>query len=78
MRVKGIPIDTFQVKSDGKIGEEQCAGPSGKATLMAFLLSMPIVLYGMNVARSIFQEKTSRIFEVMLATASPTTCWPAS
>ena len=25
------------------------------------------MLYGMNVARSIIQEKTSRIFEVMLA-----------
>jgi ABC-2 type transport system permease protein len=29
------------------------------------------MLYGMNVARSIIQEKTSRIFEVMLATVEP-------
>jgi ABC-2 type transport system permease protein len=29
------------------------------------------MIYGMNVARSIIQEKTSRIFEVMLATAKP-------
>jgi ABC-2 type transport system permease protein len=32
---------------------------------------MTTMIYGMNVARSIIQEKTSRIFEVMLATAKP-------
>jgi ABC-2 type transport system permease protein len=30
-----------------------------------------IMLYGMNVARSIIEEKTSRIFEVMMATIRP-------
>ena len=35
------------------------------------LLSMPIMIYGLNVARSIIEEKTSRIFEVMLAMAKP-------
>ena len=39
---------------------------------MAFLLSLTTMIYGMNVARSIIQEKTSRIFEVMLATVKPT------
>ncbi len=38
---------------------------------MAILLSMTTMIYGMNVARSIIQEKTSRIFEVMLAIARP-------
>ena len=38
---------------------------------MAFLLSMPIMLYGMDMARAIIEEKTSRIFEVMLAVAKP-------
>jgi len=32
---------------------------------------MVIMLYGMNVARSIIEEKTSRVFEVMLATIRP-------
>jgi ABC-2 type transport system permease protein len=35
---------------------------------MAFLLTFSIVMYGMNVGRSVIQEKTSRIFEVMLST----------
>jgi ABC-2 type transport system permease protein len=38
---------------------------------MAFLLSFTVVMYGMNVGRSVIQEKTSRIFEVMLATVKP-------
>ncbi len=32
---------------------------------------MVIMLYGMNVARSIIEEKTSRVFEVLLATIRP-------
>ncbi|HEX5234308.1 MAG TPA: ABC transporter permease [Silvibacterium sp.] len=35
---------------------------------MAFLLTFTVVMYGMNVGRSVIQEKTSRIFEVMLST----------
>ena len=33
-----------------------------------FLMYFVILFYGMNVARSIIEEKTSRIFEVLLAT----------
>lgn len=40
-------------------------------TLLFFLMYLVIMLYGMNVARSIIEEKTSRIFEVMLATIRP-------
>ena len=42
-----------------------------KGYVMALLLSMTTMIYGMNVARSIIQEKTSRIFEVMLSIAKP-------
>jgi ABC-2 type transport system permease protein len=38
---------------------------------MAILLTMTTLLYGLNMARSIIEEKTSRIFEVMLAVARP-------
>jgi ABC-2 type transport system permease protein len=40
-------------------------------TILFFLMYLVIMLYGMNVARSIIEEKTSRIFEVMLATIRP-------
>jgi ABC-2 type transport system permease protein len=36
---------------------------------MIMLLSMPIMLYGLDMARAIIEEKTSRIFEVMLSVA---------
>ena len=42
-----------------------------KGYFMALLLTMTTMIYGLNVARSIIQEKTSRIFEVMLAIAKP-------
>jgi len=41
------------------------------AYLMFFLMYMVIMLYGMNTARSIIEEKSSRIFEVLLATIKP-------
>ena len=33
---------------------------------------MPIMLYGLDMARAIIEEKTSRIFEVMLSVARAT------
>ena len=36
-----------------------------------FIMYFTIVQYGMNVSRSIIEEKTSRIFEVLLATIQP-------
>jgi ABC-2 type transport system permease protein len=41
------------------------------AYVLFFLMYMVVLLYGMNVARSIIEEKTSRIFEVLLATIKP-------
>ena len=36
--------------------------------VMFLLMYMVVMLYGMNVARSIIEEKTSRVFEVLLST----------
>ncbi|MDE3104671.1 MAG: ABC transporter permease [Acidobacteriota bacterium] len=43
----------------------------GAAFALFFLMYMVVVLYGMNVARSIIEEKTSRVFEVLLSTIRP-------
>ena len=69
--VKGISIETFQVKKDGSVVKSNAAASFWKGYVMALLLSMTTMIYGLNVARSIIQEKTSRIFEVMLATVKP-------
>jgi ABC-2 type transport system permease protein len=70
--VKGIPLETFQVKKDGSVVKSNATASFWKGYVMAILLSMTTMVYGMNVARSVIQEKTSRIFEVMLAIARPT------
>jgi len=63
------PIETLQVSKEGEVVPSNAQTSFLKGYIMAFLLSMTTVMYGMNVARSIIQEKTSRIFEVMLSTA---------
>jgi ABC-2 type transport system permease protein len=69
--LKNIRIDTKQVNKEGKETKSNAAGSYIKGYIMALLLSMTTMVYGLNVARSIIQEKTSRIFEVMLAIAKP-------
>lgn len=58
-----VVIDT------SKTGDSRAA--FGAAYLLFFLMYMVIMLYGMNTARSIIEEKTSRVFEVMLSTIKP-------
>ena len=69
--VNGISIGTYQVKKDGSVIKSNAEASFWKGYVMAILLSLTTMLYGLNVARSIIQEKTSRIFEVMLATVKP-------
>jgi ABC-2 type transport system permease protein len=69
--VRGVDIDTFQMKKDGRVLPSSAQASFWKGYVMAFLLSMTTMIYGLNVARSIIQEKTSRIFEVMLSIAEP-------
>jgi ABC-2 type transport system permease protein len=55
-------------------GEDE--GSSGLASfivgyIVMFILYMAIVLYGANVLRSVVQEKTNRVVEIMVAAAKP-------
>jgi ABC-2 type transport system permease protein len=70
--LKDVSVDTLQVDKGGKEVKSSGIGAYLKGYIMALLLSMTTMIYGMNVARSIIQEKTSRIFEVMLSIAKPT------
>ena len=66
-----VNVKRLQLSKSGKADKETGTGVYAKVTAMAFLISMPIILYGMNMTRAIIEEKTSRIFEVMLAVAKP-------
>ncbi len=61
-----VELDSSQA---GKNDDSESAFFS--AYVLFFLMYFVIMLYGMNVARSIIEEKTSRIFEVLLATIRP-------
>ncbi len=67
---KDIKIETLQIQN-GKTSSSSAMGTFWAAYGMAFLLSFTTIMYGMNVGRSVIQEKTSRIFEVMLASVKP-------
>ncbi len=69
--VQSVPLETLQVSSGGKTGKSQGMAPFYASMLMTFLMTMPILLYGMDMARSVIEEKSSRIFEVMLAVTRP-------
>jgi ABC-2 type transport system permease protein len=70
--MKNVSVDTLQVDKAGKEVKSSGIGSYLKGYIMALMLSMTTMIYGINVGRSIIQEKTSRIFEVMLASAKST------
>jgi ABC-2 type transport system permease protein len=66
--MKNIEIETLQVKHGEEL-KSNAISSFYTGYVMALLLTMTTMIYGLNVGRSVIQEKTSRIFEVMLATA---------
>jgi ABC-2 type transport system permease protein len=69
--LKGVAIQTYQLKKDGSVVKTSAEASFWKGYVMALLLSMTTMIYGLNVARSVIQEKASRIFEVMLSIVKP-------
>ncbi|MGD0799681.1 MAG: ABC transporter permease [Terracidiphilus sp.] len=69
--LESVSIDNLQLEKNGTTGKSKGAAPFFKLIMLLMLLAMPIMLYGLDMARAIIEEKTSRIFEVMLAIARP-------
>ena len=63
------PVEVNIIGKNGEHGNSQAS--FWVAYTLFFLMYMVVLLYGMNVARSIIEEKTSRVFEVLLATIKP-------
>ena len=68
--LKEIDLKTMRVKN-GKVVAADAAKGFWGAYLMTFMLYFAVVFYGVNVAHSVVSEKTSRVFEVLLASAKP-------
>ncbi len=68
--LKSVDVKTTQVKQ-GKLVSSNSMKSFLGAYIMVFLLYFTVVFYGMNVARSVVEEKTSRVFEVLLSATRP-------
>lgn len=64
-------LEPVTVQEVTRAGHEDAESAEVCVAILFFVMYLVIMLYGMNVARSIIEEKTSRIFEVMLATIRP-------
>jgi len=69
--LENVSIDSFQLNKEGRAAKSNGTASFYKGMVMAFLLTMTTMLYGLDMARSIIEEKASRIFEVMLSIAKP-------
>jgi ABC-2 type transport system permease protein len=65
-----LRLATERITDGGKGGSG--AGGVIVATVVAFLLYLMILLYGQNVMRSVLEEKTTRVAEVVISSVAPT------
>lgn len=69
--LKPVKIETFRIEN----GHETKSSGSSRfleIIVMVMLIYVAVLLYGISVMRSVLEEKTSRIIEVLLSSASST------
>jgi ABC-2 type transport system permease protein len=67
--MKGVDLDTVSIKG----GQEKKGGGALQflsAIVLVMMLYMTLILYGVAVMRSVLEEKTSRVMEVVLSSAT--------
>ncbi len=64
-----ISLDKTQLSDKGR--EKSGAGSTILGLIVAFLLYMVLVLYGQTVLRSVIEEKTTRVAEVVISSVRP-------
>ena len=67
--MKSIKLSTMQVKNGQAVASNAGRSFAG-AYMLILVLYGAVLIYGINIARSVVEEKTTRIFEVLLSTAS--------
>jgi len=68
--MKNVSLTTMSVRN-GVVAESNSERSFTGAYALIIVLYGAVLIYGINVARSVVEEKTSRIFEVLLSTVSP-------
>ncbi len=67
-----VTIDPEPIKSDGRDASSMTKYVAmGIGGAMGFIMYMTIFIYGMMIMRSVMEEKTSRIVEVMMSSVRP-------
>jgi ABC-2 type transport system permease protein len=66
---KEVKINTNQVRN-GVVVKSDTERSFAGAYVLILVLYGAVLIYGINIARSVVEEKTSRIFEVLLSSAS--------
>lgn len=67
---KAVPLKMFKLTKEGA-SEGGFERDFGKMLLFSMILYMTVLLYGVQVQRSIIEEKNSRIVEILLSSARP-------
>jgi ABC-2 type transport system permease protein len=70
--LKRIDMDVTSVDKSGKEGAPVGVAAFFLPFVLMFMIYMTVLIYGMAVMRSVLQEKTSRVMEVMLSSATAT------
>lgn len=65
------PVQFEAQQTDGKARGSSGAGSFWLGYAVAYVLMLVILIYGVAVMRSVVQEKTSRVMELMVATVKP-------
>jgi ABC-2 type transport system permease protein len=67
--MRSVKLNTMQVKNGQTVTSNAGRSFAG-AYVLILVLYGAVLIYGINIARSVVEEKTTRIFEVLLSTAS--------
>jgi len=67
--MRQVHLKTMQVKKGAVVASDSERSFAGAYALILVLYAS-VLIYGINIARSVVEEKTSRIFEVLLSTTS--------
>jgi ABC-2 type transport system permease protein len=70
--LKRIDMEVTSVDKGGKEGKPVGIAAFFLPFVLMFMIYMTVLIYGMVVMRSVLQEKTSRVMEVMLSSVSAT------
>jgi ABC-2 type transport system permease protein len=70
--LKRLDMDVTSVDKSGKEGSPVGVAAFLLPIVLMFIIYMTVLIYGMAVMRSVLQEKTSRVMEVMLSAVTST------